>query len=76
MQFHAVSVLFCLGKDAFRFLLLGTRSSTALKAENLFLSKQLALYVERKAKPWRASDAIRLTLVLLSRLIQNEGALL
>src|SRR6202521_242719 len=47
---------------------LGTLSSAALKAENLFLRKQLALYAERKTKPRRASDATRLTLVLLSRL--------
>ena len=73
--FHAVSVLFCVAQDACRFLLLGTRSSAALKTENLFLRKQLALYVERKAKPRRASDAIRLTLVLLSRLFAWRHAL-
>jgi hypothetical protein len=47
--------------DAVRFLLLGTRSSAALKAENLLLRKQLALYLERKAKPRRADDATRLS---------------
>jgi putative transposase len=73
--FHAVSVLFCLAQDALRFLLIGARSSAALKAENLFLRKQLALYVERKAKPRRASDAIRLTLVRLSRLFSWRDAL-
>ena len=73
--FHAVSVLFCLAQDALRFLLIGGRSSAALKAENLFLRKQLALYVERKAKPRRASDAIRLTLVRLSRLFSWRDAL-
>jgi hypothetical protein len=73
--FHAVSVLFCLAQDALRFLLIGARSSAALKAENLFLRKQLALFVERKAKPRRASDAIRLTLVLLSRLFSWREAL-
>ena len=40
-----------------------------LAAENLFLRKQLALYVERGVKPRRADDATRLTLVGLSRLI-------
>ena len=39
-----VSKFFHLVRDAVRFLLLGTRSSAALKAENLFLWKQLALY--------------------------------
>jgi hypothetical protein len=52
-----VSLLLDLAQDALLFLLLGTRSSTALKAENIFLRKQLALYVEREAKPRRATDA-------------------
>ena len=51
-----------------RFLLLGTRSRAALKAENLFLRKQLAFYLERKARPRRADDATRLALALLSTL--------
>ena len=46
-----------------------------MKAENLFLRKQLALFVERKAKPQRANDATRLTLVLLSRLFAWRDAL-
>src|SRR5260370_2411967 len=74
--FHLASVLSRLGQDALRFLLLGTRSSAALKAENLFLRKQLALYTERKTKPRRASDATRLTLVLLSRLFAWRDALI
>ena len=37
-----MSVLVLLFQDVVRFLLLGTRSSAALKAENLFLRKQLA----------------------------------
>jgi putative transposase len=49
-------------QDAVRYLRLGTRSSAALKAEYLFLRKQLALYLERKAKPRRADDATRLSL--------------
>jgi hypothetical protein len=39
-----------------------------LAAENLFLRKQLALYLERQVKPRRAKAATRLTLVLLSKL--------
>jgi len=61
MSFHLL-------RDAVRFLLLGTRSSAALKAENLFLRKQLALYLEPQAKPGRADDATRLALALLSNL--------
>ena len=45
------------------------RSDAHLAAENLFLRKQLALYVERQAKPRRADDATRVTLAALSRLI-------
>jgi putative transposase len=53
--------------DALKFIRLSLRPNSALAAENLFLRKQLALYLERKVKPHRASDATRLTLVLLSR---------
>jgi putative transposase len=70
-----VPILLSLAQDAFRFLLLGTRSSAALKAENIFLRKQLALYLEREVKPRRASDATRLSLVLLSRLFAWRDAL-
>jgi transposase InsO family protein len=45
------------------------RSHARLAAENLFLRKQLALYLERQVKPRRADDATRITLVALSRLI-------
>ncbi len=38
----------------------------ALAAETLFLRKQLALYGERPVKPRRASDRMRLALVLLT----------
>ena len=56
-----------LGMDLGRFLGASLRSRTALAAENLFLRKQLALYRERQVKPRRASDPLRLTLVLLAR---------
>jgi transposase InsO family protein len=55
--------------DALRFVSLGVRSRSRLVAENLFLRKQLALYQEREVKPHRADDATRITLVVLSRLI-------
>jgi putative transposase len=44
-----------------------TRASRA--AENLFLRKQLAFYVERKAKPRRLNDTARIALVVLARFI-------
>jgi putative transposase len=73
--FQLISVLFVLAQDALRFLLLGTRSSAALKAENIFLRKQLALYLEREAKPRRTTDSTRLSLILLSRLFVWQNAL-
>jgi putative transposase len=56
-------------------LLLGTRSGAAIKAENIFLRKQLALYLEREVKPRRENDATRSSLVLLSRLFAWQDAL-
>jgi putative transposase len=62
-------------QDILWFLVLGTHSKAALKAENLFLRKQLALYLEREVKPRRATDATRLSMVLLSRLFSWRNAL-
>jgi transposase InsO family protein len=73
--FRLVSILFDLVQDVLQLLLLGTRSSAALKAENMFLRKQLALYLEREVKPRRASDATRLSMVLCSRLFAWQTAL-
>ena len=53
--------------DLLTFFRLTLRTPPAVAAENLFLRKQLALYVERKARPHRASDAVRFTLAQLSR---------
>jgi putative transposase len=61
--------------DVLMFLSLSLRSSSALAAENLFLRKQLGLYVERKTKPRRATDAVRLTLAQLMRLFEWRSAL-
>ena len=52
--------------DAMTFLYLWLRSSAALVGENLFLRKQLAMYVERKQKP-RAIDSDRFMLAQLMR---------
>ena len=61
--------------DILTFLLLYFRSPSALAAENLFLRKQLGLYVERKIKPRRATNSIRLTLASLSRFFDWRNAL-
>jgi hypothetical protein len=49
--------------DLVRLVLAAGRSRAQLSAENLFLRKQLALYVERQVKPRRADDATRIALV-------------
>ena len=74
--FRLISIVLDLAQDALRFLLLGTRSSTAIKAENIFPRKQLALYLEREVRPRRATDATRLSMVLLSRLFEWQNALI
>ena len=61
--------------DAFRFIRLSLQSRRILASENLFPRKQLALYMERQAKPRRPETAARLTLVLLSRLFPWRQAL-
>jgi len=48
---------------------------SAVRAENLFLRRQLALFAERKVKARRADDGTRLVLVLLSRLFAWKDAL-
>jgi transposase InsO family protein len=55
--------------DVLRFVSSLLRPHVQLAAENLFLRKQLALYLERQVKPRRADDATRIALVALSRLI-------
>jgi hypothetical protein len=56
--------------DVGRLASLVLQSHATLAAENLFLRKQLALYLERQVKPRRAEDATRITLVALSRLVE------
>ena len=45
------------------------RSRAQLAAENLFLRKQLALYLARHVKPHRADAATRITLLSLSAFV-------
>ena len=52
--------------DALTFIKLCFRHTTTVAAENLFLRKQLGLFIDRKAKSRRATDAIRFTLALSS----------
>ena len=62
----AVRTILRLAGDLARFVIGAVGSRAQLSAENLFLRKQLALYVERQVKPRRADDATRITLVALS----------
>ena len=55
--------------DLLQFVALVCCSRERLAAENIFLRKQLAFYVERKVKPRRLNDAARIALVLLARVI-------
>src|SRR5437762_5262929 len=65
----AVRTILRLAGDLARFAIEAMGSRAQLSAENLFLRKQLALYVERHVKPRRADDATRITLLALSWLI-------
>jgi hypothetical protein len=64
----ALRTLPCISCNLLTLVSTPVRSRAHLAAENLFLRKQLALYVERHVKPRRADDA-RIALVALSRLI-------
>jgi putative transposase len=56
--------------DLLRLLRLMCRSRTQLAAENLFLRKQLACYIERQVRPRRTDNASRIALVLLSQFVE------
>src|SRR5215467_4053931 len=60
----AVCTILRLVDDVLQLVAGAVRSRAQLSAENLFLRKQLALYMERQAKPRRADDATRITLVV------------
>jgi transposase InsO family protein len=46
------------------------QSRTRLAAENLFLWKQIACYLERNVRPHRTDNASRIMLVMLSRFVE------
>jgi putative transposase len=61
--------------DVLTFFGLCLRLPAAVAAENLFLRKQLGLYIEGKRKPRRPTDSVRFTLAQLSRLFCWQNAL-
>jgi putative transposase len=70
-----VGCVFSVLVDILTLFRLALRSSSTLAAENLFLRKQLSLYVERKKKPRRATDRIRFALAHLSKYFEWRDAL-
>jgi len=68
-------ILIDLVADLLRWLLLACRSSQSIQAENLFLRRQLALYIERGVRPRRIDAATRISLTFLSRVFHWRDAL-
>ena len=66
---HVLRTLWPLLFDLLRLSRSTRRSRSHLAAENLFLRKQLACYVERQVRPKRPDNATRITLALLSRAV-------
>ena len=54
--------------DVLRLVVSFLRSSSAIRAENLVLRKQLASYIERGIKPRRVDHATRVSLALFTRM--------
>jgi len=61
--------------DLVRLAALFMRPTSAIRAENLALRKQLAAYIERGIKPRRLDHAGRASLVVLSRLFNWRDAI-
>ena len=70
-----IAILLALISDAFAWLQLSVRSTKSITAENLFLRRQLGLYIERGVKPRRVDPVTRVRLVLLSRLFDWRDSL-
>ena len=62
--------------DTFEWLRLCVRSTESSKAENLFLRRQLGLYIERGVRPRRIDPVTRVRLTLLSKLFDWRDALI
>ena len=72
---EGVKTIIALLGDLATFFWLTLHPQSVLAAENLFLRKQLTMFQERKVKPHRPDTAIRIALVLLSRLFSWRDAL-
>jgi hypothetical protein len=60
--------------DILRLWVLFLRSSSAIRAENLVLRRQLARYIERGIKPRRVNHVTRVSLALFTRLFDWRDA--
>jgi hypothetical protein len=68
-------ILIQLVAEGLRWWALAFRSSQSIRAENLFLRRQLALYIERGVKPRRIDTVTRIGVTLLSRFLNWWDAL-
>jgi putative transposase len=72
---RVLEILFPLIGEMLRWWRLAFCSTGSIKAENLFLRRQLALYVERGVKPRRIDPVTRISLAILSRFFNWRDAL-
>ena len=61
--------------DLAGLFVLSVRPRRSIEAENLFLRRELALYIERGVNPRRVNAATRASLAFLSRLFDWRDAL-
>ena len=70
-----LKILVYLLADAVRYVALLFRSTNSLRAENLFLRRQLALFMERGVRLCRIDAAIRASLAVLGKMFDWRRAL-
>ena len=66
-----VQIVLRLIEDALKWLVLLARSDESVRAENLVLRRQLAMFVERGIQPRRVDAATRVSLAVLTRLFES-----
>ena len=70
-----VQIAIQVAADVSRWWTLEFRSTRSINVENLFLRRQLELYVERGVRPRRIDSVTRIVLVILSRFFHWWDAL-
>jgi hypothetical protein len=61
--------------DILRFVVLLFRTTQSIQTENLFLRRQLALFIERGVRPRCVDAATRVSLAILARMVDWRNAL-